>query len=738
MPLSRSTAVAVLSFAALSFLSLAAPLRAQPADSGRVQITVEESMGMRSDFLVQAAGRSATTDASGIARLTLPAGRQLVAVTRTGFLPLRLSVLVVRDSLVTVTVTASMGTPAAGADAMGTMAMPEVRVSATRTERLAGETPIRVEVVDEMEVDEKTLMAPSGISMLLNETPGLRVQATAPGLGTGSVRILGLPGEYTLMLADGLPLYGASASALGPLDVSPVDLQRVEIIKGAASALYGGQSLGGVINLVSKPPTGNKEVLLNRRTMGVTDAATWLSHRFSKGVGVSLLGTGTTQAAQDIDNDGWADQARARRWSVRPRVSAVDSRGRSLFVTAGAGHDDRTGGAVGNAFTVNGAPFREALRSDRADVGGTARIPLQNGGNASLRFAVANTARARTFGAGPREDDRTTTGFLETTRTFEGSTRVFVVGGVLQLDRYRNALNSSFDHRWLVPGAFVTTEQKLGPVTLSGSVRADAHPDAGTQLTERVALLVSPAPGWSVRGSVGTGYTAPTGRTEETEAIGLRAVRATRALDPERSLGAMVDVNGSLVGADVLLTAYGSRIADAVQLGEVAGAVGQAELRNASAPTRVGGVEALAVWRFAAGKFIANYGYAQGSRTDVASGVREALPLLTSHRVGGDLMIERPGVYRWGIEGTWFGAQPLDDNPFRTASKPYVYVMAIYGRQIGPVELIANFENLLNVRQTNTDPLVRPTPGLGGRRTTDVWAPLEGFMANVAVRYRWK
>ena len=64
--------------------------------------------------------------------------------------------------------------------------------------------------------------------------------------------------------------------------------------------------------------------------------------------------------------------------------------------------------------------------------------------------------------------------------------------------------------------------------------------------------------------------------------------------------------------------------------------------------------------------------------------------------------------------------------------------MAIYGRQIGPVELIANFENLLNVRQTNTDPLVRPTPGLGGRRTTDVWAPLEGFMANMAVRYRWK
>ena len=46
-------------------------------------------------------------------------------------------------------------------------------------------------------------------------------------------------------------------------------------------------------------------------------------------------------------------------------------------------------------------------------------------------------------------------------------------------------------------------------------------------------------------------------------------------------------------------------------------------------------------------------------------------------------------------------------------------------------------ENLLNVRQTDYDSLVRPVPGIGGRWKTDVWAPLEGFMANVALRYRW-
>src|SRR5689334_21727744 len=206
-------------------------------------------MGMVSGLLVSSRGQSARTDAAGVARLRLPVGPQTVSVTGIGYKPTRANVLVIADSVVTLEIPVEMGQ----------MVMPEMKVSATRIEKLAGETPTRVEVLDEMEVDENTLMAPSGITMLLNETPGLRVFAASPTLGTGSVRILGLPGQYTSMLADGLPLYGGNSSALGPLDVSPVDLQRVEIIKGAASSLYGAQALGGVINLVSKPANGRSE-----------------------------------------------------------------------------------------------------------------------------------------------------------------------------------------------------------------------------------------------------------------------------------------------------------------------------------------------------------------------------------------------------------------------------------------------------------------------------------------------
>ena len=702
----------------LAALLLAAPAAAQQPGTGTVLVTVQESMGMVQGLLVRAAGQSARTDSAGNARLVLPAGRRVISVTQMGFEPSEVAVVVVRDSLVRVTVTVEM---------VG-MEMEAIRVSATRTERLVEETATRVEVLDEMEVTENTLMAPSGITMLLNETPGLRVQAASPALGTGSVRILGLPGQYTVMLADGLPLYGGATSALGPLDVSPVDLARVEIIKGAASALYGGQALGGVINLVSKPANGRNEVLLNRRTMSVTDAATWLSRRTSTG-GLSLLASGTVQGAQDVDGDGWTDQARARRVGVRPRLTAIDARGRSLFVTAGYGYDGREGGRPS---------FEESLTTRRADLGARAIIPLGDSGNVAFRAAVSGNRRNRGMGPGPMASDGATTGFLEVTRAIAGSRGATVLGTALQLDDYDNALNPGFDHRWITPSLFATTERALGRVTLSLSVRGDAHPDAGFQLTERIAALVRPASDWSVRASVGTGFAAPSPLTEETEAIGLRAVRAPVALERERSIASMIDLSGRVVGAELLLTAYTSVIRDAIQLADANDGTGEGTLVNTTGSTRIGGVEAAAIWRFGeGGKFLGTYGYSRGTRPDGTTGTREAIPLVPRHRVGGDLMFEKEGAYRWGVEGIWYGEQALDDNPYRTRSKPYLYAMAIYVRQFGRVEAVANFENLLNVRQTDTDPLVRPSAGTGGRWTTDVWAPLEGFMANVALRYRW-
>src|SRR3970282_765156 len=111
-------------------------------------------------------------------------------------------------------------------------AIEQVVGSATRTERRVEDVPLRVEAVAREEVEEKMLMTPGDISMRLNETGGLRVQTTSPSLGAANVRVQGLRGRYTLMLSDGLPLYGGQSGSLGMLEIPPMDLAQVEVIKG--------------------------------------------------------------------------------------------------------------------------------------------------------------------------------------------------------------------------------------------------------------------------------------------------------------------------------------------------------------------------------------------------------------------------------------------------------------------------------------------------------------------------
>ena len=169
------------------------------------------------------------TDARGVAPMRLPAGERRLVVGRTGYVtdPLLVALRAGQDTAIVARLESR------GAE------LAAVVVSATRGERRVEDTPLRVEVIDEEEIAEKVAMTPGDIAMMLNETGGLRVQPTNPSLGGANVRIQGLRGRYSLLLVDGLPLHGGQAGGLGLLQIPPVDLGRVEIVKGTASALYG-------------------------------------------------------------------------------------------------------------------------------------------------------------------------------------------------------------------------------------------------------------------------------------------------------------------------------------------------------------------------------------------------------------------------------------------------------------------------------------------------------------------
>ena len=223
---------------------------------------------------------------------------------------------------------------------------------------------MRVEVLDAEEIDEKLMMTPGDVVMMLNEMGGMRVQATSPSLGAASVRIQGMRGRYTRFLSDGLPLFGEQVS-LGLMQIPPLDLGRVEVIKGVASSLYGAGAMSGVVNLVSRRPgtKPERQLLLNRSSRGATDAGLWYSAPLSGHWGFTLLASANGQQRTDVDDDGWADLPKYARAVVRPRVFWDDHAGRTFFATAGGTWEDRTGGSMpGEALAASRRRVRRGAR----------------------------------------------------------------------------------------------------------------------------------------------------------------------------------------------------------------------------------------------------------------------------------------------------------------------------------------------------------------------------------------
>ncbi|MEQ8861151.1 MAG: TonB-dependent receptor [Pseudomonadales bacterium] len=611
----------------------------------------------------------------------------------------------------------------------------EIIVQATRSRRRVQDLPIRVEVLSQEEIEEKLLMRPGNISMMLNETGGLRVQVTSPALGSANVRIHGMRGRYTQLLADGLPLYGGQAASLGLLQVPPSDLGQVEVIKGSSSALYGGQALGGVINLVSKRPaaTGEGEVIVNATTRNAQDLSGYVASPLGRGWSGSLLTNYNRQSAQDLDDDDWIDMPGYQRVAARPRLFYNAADGSSAYLTVGAMTEDRRGGTLGGSLAPDGEPFRQNQDTRRVDAGLVLERPVADWGFAQLRGSGMRQSHDHRFGA-LLEEDRHETNLIEASLSGETVTTSWVGGLAFQTEDYEAGTFPVFDYHYQTPAVFAQLDRDFGPdVSVAASARWDDHSEYGGRFSPRLSLLYRPGP-WTVRTSWGRGFYAPTPFVEETEAAGLSRLEPLSDLDAETAETLSLDIGYTAGALETGVTLFGSNIDDAVRLQTVA--ADRVRLVNQDGVTRTRGVEALVRWRQAPYVVTASYLYLDASEPADTGPGRRTVPLTPRHSAGVVAMWEQHDRGRIGLELYYTGRQRLEDNPYRTRGKPHMHIGLLGEIVLGRYRLFLNLENLLNVRQTREDPLVRPSRAPDGRWTVDAWAPLEGFIANAGVRIR--
>ena len=688
---------------------------------GQIRVEVRAGGDAVAGATVVVDGTTQLTDASGIALVLAPAGATEVTVVQEGFNPVTVSVTVAtgQERVVRVQLEPEL-----------TVEEEVTVVASTRSGRRIEDQPLRVEALVREEIEEKMLMTPGDIVMMLNEMGGMRVQATSPSLGAASVRIQGMRGRYTRFLSDGLPLYGSQPGGLGLLQIPPMDLGQVEVIKGVASALYGAGAMGGVVNLLSRRPGDEpeREILFNQSTRGATDGVVWLSSPLSDSWGMTLVGGGHRQAQTDVDGDGWTDLAHYERGIVRPRFFWDNGRGQSLFFTTGATRENRTGGTQpGNVLPVTGASYREALETRRHDLGALWQV-VAGRSVVTARATLARQWHDHQFGE-TLERDRHDTSFAEITLRRATGPHTWVGGVAVEQDAYHPADVPRYAYTFITPGLFVQDDIDVRPwLAVSMSGRLDRHSEYGWFFSPRVSALLRSGD-WSTRLSTGTGFFGPTPLTEDTEAAGLTRLTVDGPLRAERGRSVSVDLTRTQGPTAYTATVFGSRIVDPVHVDRSTYA-----LRNLDHPTTNVGLELLGTFRQPPVALTGTYTYVQ-SRERVG-GLTSDVAQTPRHSVGFVAMVENEDG-RVGFELYYTGRQRLEANPYRGVSEPYTVAGLLIERRVGALRLFVNLENLTGVRQQQWDPVLRRDRARDGRWTVDAWAPLDGRVINGGVRVQF-
>jgi outer membrane receptor for ferrienterochelin and colicins len=708
-------------------LLLALSLLPQIAEPQTVTVRVTTEGRPLAGARVSIGGQTGQTNGRGLVTLSVPEVPGDVTVDAEGFLPTTVHVAT---------------RPASGPIEIALEPLPEfeeeVVVNAARSPTRIQDQPLRVEIIDREEIEEKALMTPGSVAMLIGETTGLRVQPTAPSLGAANVRIQGLRGRYSQMLADGLPLYGGQGGSFSLMQVPPLDLGQVEIIKGAASALYGSSALGGVINLVSRRPTEpGREVLFNQTSLGGSDATFWLADTTISRWSWTLLSGFHYQHRGDLDDDGWTDVTGYERGLVRPRLFYSNASDTTAMMTAGVIFEDRRGGTLDGDVAPDGNPFAESLGTSRGDVAGIVSRVLPSTHFLSVRGSYGRDSQDRTFGD-VRERGTRSTGFGEISLQGASTRHTWVAGAAYQHDGYDAVDLPAFDYSFNAPALFAQDEFGFGSVRVSLSGRLDFHDEYGTLASPRGSLLWRPDPEWTVRVSAGGGAFAPTPFIEDTDETGLSRIAPLEGLVAERAWGGSLDVTRRAGGLELTATVFASDVRNPVQLvGESGNDMqtnGQFMLVNASGRTTTWGSELLGRYRSGPFLAIATYAFVRSRELDEESGLRREVPLTPRHYAATDLMFESENWGRAGIELYYVGRQELDDNPYRTSGVGQFIVGALVEKRFERFRLFVNSENLGDVRQTRYDPLVRPERHPDGRWTVDAWAPLDGRVINGGIR----
>jgi len=619
--------------------------------------------------------------------------------------------------------------------------MGEVVVSATRSTRTIADIPTRVEAISGEELDEKGNMKPGDIRMLLNESTGIQTQQPSATSYNSSIRIQGLDGKYTQILKDGLPLYSGFSGGLSLLQIVPLDLEQVEVIKGASSTLYGGGAIAGLVNLVSRAPTerGQFSVLLNATSASGIDASAFYGqkqHEYGSTVFVSYNG-GTSYDPAGI---GLTAIPEFRRYTVNPKLFLYLSDQTNLHLGFNTTVEDRTGGDT-RYIEGNGDSVHSYFENDK-----TTRLSTQfgidhhggDGSKISMKNSVSYYDRRIEIPDFIFAGTQMST-FSEANYS-RADERLEWIGGLnLWTDQFTQDqpdMSDVVDYHHVTFGAFLqNTWNASEKVILETGLRIDHVNAYGTYILPRLAILTKIDPKLTVRLGGGLGYKTPTVFTEDAERLQFKNVLPiddgnTRA---EESIGTNIDINyrtllSNKMSFSINTLLFYTRIDDPIMLTPAIS--GQYQFQQPEGYIDTRGMETNINLTYDHVKLF--FGYTHVNVKQHIDGNTTTTPLVARHRLNNVLMYEIHEELRIGVEAYYFSPQKLTDG--RTGRQYWIFGLMTEKIWEG-FSLFLNFENILDTRQTKFETIY--SGSITNPRFNDIYAPLDGFVINGGLKLKF-
>jgi len=502
------------------------------------------------------------TDSLGFYKLeNIPSGSYKIAVTSTGFKTINQKITILENENLNLDFELKEDHNE----------LNEVVVSGTLKPVKRLESAVPVEVYSP--VFFKKNPTPSIYDALQNIN-GVRPQLNCGVCNTGDIHINGLEGPYTLVMIDGMPIVSSLSTVYGLSGIPNSLVERIEIVKGPASSLYGSEAVGGLINIITKNPTNAPTFSADYFTTSYFESNLDLATKFNVGKkAISLIGINYFNYDQvvDKDKDNFTDVTLSERISVFNKWSFKRNHNRLFTIAARGMYEDRWGGDVRWEKKYRGGDkiYGESIYTKRAELIGSYQLPFEE--KLMLSFSGNVHYQDSRYGTTSYIANQKI-GFLQLTWDKKIGLNDLLAGIASRYTYYddNTPATKEAEKTWL-PGIFVQDEIMISPKSqvLLG-MRYDYNSIHGSILTPRFAYRFKANENTIFRLNAGTGFRVVNLFTEDHAALtGSRDVVIANNLNPEQSVNVNLNYiqkinfgNGTFMGIET--TAFYTRFSNKI------------------------------------------------------------------------------------------------------------------------------------------------------------------------------